>query len=167
MDEDRWDERSAAQIARNEYCVVDENGQESAAKLAAVVATLEARGEKAGAECELPDVPGVPRLCGRVTDVRDLAACVRAVLPVIERDPALHALSFVNPLRLAADELGIAVSPAVARYLRRALRGTVSFARTADPDRVFRGITQVKWVQRRSDHRVASPRGRARGSGDV
>jgi hypothetical protein len=26
MDEDRWDERSAAQIARNEYCVVDENG---------------------------------------------------------------------------------------------------------------------------------------------
>lgn len=103
-----------------------------------------------GPDDQLPDVPSVPRLRARLDDPRDIPAFAREFLPLVERDPRLHRLSFVNPLRLATDELGIAISPAVARFVRRTMRGAVSFEDTTPTDNALRGITRIRWILKSS-----------------
>jgi hypothetical protein len=147
MDQNNLDKQTAARIAREEYCVIDEHGRESPAKLAAVLEALDARTSGLVRRSELPDVAGVPRLRGRIENLAQLAVCVEAVLPIVEDDRDLHALSFVNPLRLAVDHLGLAISPTMARYVRRALHGAISFGPAAEPDRVFKGLRRMRWVR--------------------
>jgi hypothetical protein len=95
---------------------------------------------------DLPDVPGVPRLRYRIDEVSQIPEAVRRFLPEVEANPRLHTLSFVDPLRLATEELGIAVSPVVARAVRRGLAGAVSFDLSSlDAEGRLQGMGQIHW----------------------
>jgi hypothetical protein len=94
----------------------------------------------------LPDVPGVPRLRARVDEVAQIPDVVSRFLPEVRADPRLLAMSFADPLRLATDVLGIAVSPVVARAVRAGLRGLVSFdLAVLDDNGRLRGIDSARW----------------------
>src|SRR5262245_27950917 len=96
-------------LVRQHYCVWDREGREDPVR---VHACREAIVRTAGAS--QPVVPGVPALRMRVDRVEQIAEAVRRFLPEVERDARLHARSFIDPLAVA-NELGIAVSPLVAR----------------------------------------------------
>jgi hypothetical protein len=136
-------------IAKVHYCVVGPDGAVSEAKLALAVAALKGAGaapKSKRSSRTLPTVQGVPRLVATLDKVPDIPGFVRKYLPEVAKNPRLHALSFVNPLKLATDELGIAISPAVARYIRRLLRGSVSFADAPQVPGSLTGITRIRWV---------------------
>jgi hypothetical protein len=135
-------------IIRMHYCIWGADGEERADRVRRVEEALRSHGGKGSTD--LPDVPGVPKLRGTIEDVRQIPAFVREWLPIVECDPRLHALSFRDPLRLATDELGIRIAPRVARHVRRALRGAVSFdARDVDCEGRMPGITRIAWRPKR------------------
>lgn len=81
-----------------------------------------------------------------IDDISQIPDFVRRYLPKVEADPKLLALSFVDPLKLATDHLGIAVSSQVARAVRRGLRAMVTFDLAAlGPDGQLRGVSNVRW----------------------
>jgi hypothetical protein len=136
-------------IAKAQYCVVGQDGELSQNKLTRVVDALEAAAKQASGQTQketLPIVAGVPRLKATLDRVEDIPIFVARYLHGVERDPILHALSFVNPLKLATDELGIAVSPLVARFVRRQFRGSVSFADGPKVPGQLTGVTNIRWV---------------------
>ena len=139
---------SFEKLAHEQYCIVGQDGEIRKDKVARVLSALRAAGvpDLPVSDDQLPDVPGVPRLKARLDDPRDIAAAARKFLPLVESDPRLHRLSFVNPLRLATDELGIAISPVVARFVRRTMRGAVSFDDTTPTNASLRGITRIRWI---------------------
>jgi hypothetical protein len=153
-------------IARTEYCVVDQTGELSPGKVARAVAALRAASKSGhGSKKQpLPIVTGVPRLKATLDKVEDIPIFVSRYLSEVEKDSILHALSFVNPLKLATDELGIAVSPLVARFIRRLFRRTVSFADGPKSPGTLTGITSVRWVPKdvamQKRKRAAKARGR-------
>ncbi len=54
----------------------------------------------------------------RIDEVSQIPGAVRRFIREVEADPRLHALSFGDPLRLATEEVGVAISPTVARVVR-------------------------------------------------
>ena len=101
-------------------------------------------------EVRLPEVARVPYLVAFVDGRDALQALVRELLPRVEADPLLLALSFVDPLRLGCEELGVAWTPEAAELIRESLTGVVSF----DPERYERvrarggglvGVTSIRW----------------------
>ena len=134
-------------IAATYYCVSGPRGEERPDRLEQVIAALSKITPEAIEAKRLPEVQGVPRLRERVTDIRAIGEAVRKYLPDIARDPRLLALSFTHPLRLANEELGIAVSPQVASYLHRALRRVVSFDERTP--QFLSGIKSIRWVPKR------------------
>ena len=135
-------------FVRRVFCVCGRDGREDSERFrraAEAVVRASPEFERSG-EVTLPDVPGVPPLRYRIDDVSQIPEAVRRFLPEVESDPRLHALSFVDPLRLATEELGIAISPVVARMVRRRLAGVVSFdPRSLDADGRLRGVGQIRW----------------------
>jgi hypothetical protein len=100
-----------------------------------------------------PSVDGVPRLRARVESAAQLPAVVRRYLPEIEKDPSLLALSLVDPLRLV-NRLGIAIAPAAAQNVRRALAGKFTFdLGSLDEHGRLRGIGPIKWRPRTEGRR--------------
>jgi hypothetical protein len=92
-----------------------------------------------------PELPDGPHVRYRLETTAQIPEAVHRFLPEVERDPRLHALSFVDPLAVA-EELGIAVSPAVARVVRRGLAGAVTFdRRSLDDDGRLRGLGTIRW----------------------
>jgi hypothetical protein len=132
------------------YCVYGADGRKDEARVEVVRKALGAanRDADAGGEVSLPDVPGVPHLHTLIDDPTQIPVVVRELLPRVQADPRLHALSFTDPIRLATDELGVALSPRVARIARRALASAVSFdpARSLDPQgRGQGGLVRIQW----------------------
>ena len=93
-----------------------------------------------------PNVEGVPPLRALLTEIEQVPKLVRRLLPKIERNPRQHALSFLDPLRLA-NELGIAVTPRIARALRWSWRAVVPFEVPTDfdtPERLA-AYSKLRW----------------------
>lgn len=135
---------SSIDFARTHYCLCGPDGREDPIKVERAVRAL----EKVGASREPPEIEGVARLRFRVETLAQIPEAVRRFLPEVEASPRLHALSFVDPLRVA-NELGIAVAPAVARTVRRAFGGIVSFDdRSLDPHGKLRGVGNIRWIPR-------------------
>ena len=136
-------ERALQESARRHYCLCDARGRESADKLGRAVEALRAH---AGGKKPLPSVAGVPHLADSLTKVSQIASLVERYLPVVQADPALLAQSFRDPLAVATERLGIAVSPAVARHVRRAMKGMVSFDGHDAPLHGKRnGVVRIAW----------------------
>jgi len=129
------------EIVQKHYCVCGPDGYEDERKVKRVLDALtQAR------KGEFPDIEGVPRLKGRIDEVDEIPRFVRKFLPVVEKDPQMHALSFVDPLRLATDVLGLAISPRVSRVVRRSLRGVVSFdVETLKKHGTIAGVAKLRW----------------------
>jgi hypothetical protein len=130
-------------FVRRCYCVCGADGREDLGRVQrAAAAVAQAEASKV---TEFPHVPGVPHLRYRVDKVGQIPEAIRCFLSEVEADPRLHALSFIDPLRLA-NELGIAVSPAVARTVRRGLAGVLSFdLESLDANGRLRGIEKINW----------------------
>jgi hypothetical protein len=134
-------DESPEDLARRSYCVCDFEGREDPERLRRAVEAV----INASDYLDLPDVPGVPRLRHRIDEVSEIPEVVRLFLPEVEADARLHALSFVDPLRVA-NELGIAVSPTIARTVRRGLAGSVSFdLGSLDPEGRLVGVGEIRW----------------------
>jgi hypothetical protein len=148
-------------FVRRVFCVCGSDGHEDPERLRrAVEAVARACPEfERQQQAVLPSVPGVPHLRCRIDEVSQIPGIVRRFLPEVESDPRLHALSFVDPLRLATEELGIAVSALVARIVRRELSGAVSF----NPDSLneqglLRGLGQIRWRPKEQSDTGSVPR---------
>jgi len=130
-------------FVRQHYCVCGPDGREEVGRLERAVEAVEAA--EAARQEWLPELPGVPHLRYRIDTAVQIPEAVHRFHPEVERDPRLHALSFVDPLAVA-QELGIAVSPAVARIVRRGLAGTVTFdRRSLDSNGQLRGLGTIRW----------------------
>lgn len=144
----RMPEETLHTFVRRHWCVWGPDGAEDTDRITRVLDTLARQYPdlETRREIDCPDVPGVPILRDRIDEISQIPEFVRRYLPEVEADPRLLALSFVDPLRLASDHLGIAVSPRVARAVRRGLRGMVSFELDSlDPDGRLRGIEAISW----------------------
>jgi hypothetical protein len=133
-------------VVRRAYCVRGRTGEEDADRIKAAVAAVGAANPDFSAvrEVSLPAVPGVPDLRAVIGDVQELRAAIEKLLPQIEGDPVLHALSFADPLRLCTEHLGIAVTPLVANQVRLILGAKLSF----DPSRSLAaqpGVGKIRW----------------------
>lgn len=133
-------------FVRRHYCVIDPDGREDIERLTLAVEAV------AAAEAEhhevLPRVPGVAQMRYRIDQPSQIPEAVRRFLPEVEGDPRLHALSFVDPL-LVANQLGIVVSPLVARVVRRGLASVVTFDRSSlDAQGRLRGLGTMRWRPR-------------------
>jgi hypothetical protein len=139
----RLESESLEDFARVHYCVTDLDGFEDAKRLSMVVQAV-AESEAAGDRI-MPDVPGAPLVRYRIDHPSEIPAAVQTFLPEVERDPKLHALSFVDPLAVA-NQLGIVVSPSVARVVRRGLASVVTFdQRSLDSEGRLRGQGTMRW----------------------
>jgi hypothetical protein len=130
-------------FVRRYYCVTDPDGREDTERLRLAVEAV------AAAEAEhheaLPNVPGVPQVRYRIDDPSQIPEAVQRFLPEAESDPRLHALSFVDPLQVA-NQLGIVVSPLVARVVRRGLGAAVTFDQNSlDAEGRLRGQGTMRW----------------------
>lgn len=156
-------------FVRRHWCVCGPDGIEDSDRVARVMAVLarESPDLDPRSEVHAPDVPGVPRLRDRIDEIAQIPEFVRRYLPEVESDPRLHAMSFVDPLRLATDVLGIAVSPRVARAVRRGLRSMVSFDLTSlDAQGRLHGIEAIRWRVRWPDHARGTDVATEVGAGD-
>jgi hypothetical protein len=108
----RLPEETPQAFVRRHWCVWTPDGAEDTARVTRVLDTLARQYPdlETRREIDCPDVPGVPRLRDRIDEVSQLPEVVRRYLPEVEADPRLLALSFVDPLRLATDHPGMAVS---------------------------------------------------------
>jgi hypothetical protein len=132
----RLPEETLHAFVRRHWCVWGPDGAEDTDRITRVLDTLARQDPdlETRREIDCPD------------EVSQIPEVVRRYLPEVEADPRLLALSFVDPLRLANDHLGIAVSPRVARAVRRGLRGMVSFDLSSlDPGGRLRGIEAISW----------------------
>ncbi len=129
---------------RRSYCISGPDGRDDAERLRKAIEAVTSKGSSG--ELTPTDIPGVPRLRHRIDHLSQVAEAVRRFLPEVEASPRLHALSFVDPLRVA-NELGVAVSPAVARSVRRGLSGIVSFDLSSLDDHgdLRGGMGQIHW----------------------
>jgi len=80
--------------------------------------------------------------------LEDIHEFVHHYLPLIQDNSLLLKLSFIDPLRVGSDEIGIACSPAVAARIQSILEGHVSFHTTdydeiRESDRPLRGIKHI------------------------
>jgi hypothetical protein len=135
-------------FVRRVFCVCGPNGREDSERVrhAAEAIAQNYADFAQREEVDLPQVPGVPPLRYRLDQISQIPEAVSRFLPEVEADPRLHALSFVDPLRLATEELGIAVSPLVARAVRIALTGEVSFdIGSLDEQGRLRGMGRIRW----------------------
>ena len=108
-------------------------------------------------EVRLPPLPGIPYLETTITDARQLRKEVLARMEAVHTDERLLKLSFIDPLRLGCEELGVAVMPEVALEVRRWLHGVVSFDQEEyvairDTDRPLHGICHIRWEPGRYFH---------------
>jgi hypothetical protein len=92
----------------------------------------------------------IPYLETTVTDAGRLHETVHARLEAVQADERLLKLSFIDPLRLGCEELGVVVTPAVALEVRRRLRGVLAFdqeeyAEVRDTNRPLHGIRSIRW----------------------
>lgn len=147
--QDKQTGESPTDFVRRCYCVRWINGEESPERIkTAVDAVLACNPDFASvSKIKLPDIPGIPVLRVLVSDPRKLPAIVKELLPVVEADPRLHALSFADPIRLGCEHFGVALTPPVARLCRRRLSKLLSF----DPAKSLvnaHGITRIKWRPR-------------------
>lgn len=101
-------------------------------------------------EVRLPPLPEIPYLETTITVVRQLHETVHGRLEAVHADDRLLKLSFIDPLRLGCEELGVAVTPEVALEVRRRLRGVLSFdqeeyVEVRDTNRPLHGIRHIRW----------------------
>lgn len=137
------DARSLKDFVRQHYCVYTFDGREDEDRLRAAMAAVESA--DVGPSDDPPVVRDVPRVRMRIDRPSQISEAVRRFLPEVERDPRLHALSFVNPLQVAL-ELAVVVSPLVARIVRRGLASTVTFdTRSLDEHGRLRGLGEIHW----------------------
>jgi hypothetical protein len=146
----RLRDESIEEFAERCYCVCGRDGHVDPIVLRRVVETVSSANPKflESAEAIAPDVLGVSRLRMRVDEAAQIAPLVAKLMPTIEADPRLLALSFSDPLVLAV-ELGIAVSPKLARQIQRGLSTIVPFDSARGPldpsGRGRFGITSIRW----------------------
>jgi hypothetical protein len=98
----------------------------------------------------LPPLPHIPYLETTVTEAGQLHEALHTRLKVVQADERLLNLSFIDPLRLGCEELGVAVTPAVALEVRRRLHGVLSFdqeeyVEVRDTKRPLHGISHIRW----------------------
>lgn len=98
----------------------------------------------------LPPLPQIPYLETTISEAGQLHQAVHARLEAVHADERLLKLSFIDPLRLGCEELGVAVTPAVALEVRRRLRSVLSFdqeeyVEVRDTDRPLHGIRHIRW----------------------
>jgi hypothetical protein len=139
----RLAEETVEEFVRRHYCVSDPDGLEDPARVKLAVAAVIAA--EAAQQGTLPRLPGVPHVRFRIDKPSQIQDAVRLFLPEVEHDPRLHALSFVDPL-VVANELGVVVSPLVARVVRRGLAGAVTFDRhSLDATGSLVGVGTIRW----------------------
>ena len=105
-------------------------------------------------EVRLPEVEGIPYLRKLLDDTRLLHPTVHEALDSIENSERLMLLSFIDPIRLGCEELGIAVTQEVAADVRQRLEGVLSFdqeryVEVRDGEGGLHGIESIRWVARR------------------
>jgi hypothetical protein len=102
-------------------------------------------------EVLLPEVEGIPFLEKLVDDTRLLHSAVHEALAAIEDNERFMLLSFIDPIRLGCEELGIAFTPKVAAEVRQRLEGVLSFdqeryVEVRDGEGGLHGIESIRWV---------------------
>lgn len=149
----RFETESIEVFVRRLYTVQNQYGYEDPQRLERCVQKVrEANPEfESLREVKLPQIDGVPLLKFRIEDRTQLHRVVHEVLTKVQEDPVLLALSFIDPIRLGVEELGIAATPEVVAEVRARLEGHVSF----DQERYeeirktrggLNGITTIRWV---------------------
>ena len=139
--------------ALEQYCIVGRNGKPDQRKIDAVLSAISSHNPRESAD--LPDIRGIPRLTADVKSIADISGALERYLPVVEANPYLHALSFIDPLRLAVDHLGIRVSPEVASFVQRRMRGIVSFSEDGPSDRWIERARSMHWKLKQPDEKKA------------
>jgi hypothetical protein len=130
----RRGEESVEDFVMRCYCVYGTDGEVNEPALKQVTDAVLAVNPsffKKG-DATLPNVPGVARLRARIDKPDDVVPVFAKLLSAAEADPRLHALSFADPLALGI-EMGVAVTPPVARFVRRVLASVVPFDRSKGP----------------------------------
>lgn len=100
---------------------------------------------------QLPELERIPYLNTLIDNPRMLHPTIHEALAQIQDDPRLYTLSFIDPIRLGCEELGIAVTPEVAAELHRRLEGHISFDQERyeeirDHGGSLHGSTNIRWV---------------------
>jgi len=143
----KYEDDRLSKFVIEHYCICDSHGKFVTAKIDKVRDVL----EKTGMDLEtldnhLPAVDGVPVRKAHLESVTQIPELIRRFYPIIAGDKALMHLSFVNPLQLATDVLGITVTPAMASFIRAKLRNLVSFAEVELPfNGKIGGIYSIQW----------------------
>jgi hypothetical protein len=139
-------------LAGRAYCVRGTDGHDDVERIREVVRAIRASNPESddAIEVRLPPLAGIPFLAGVIDSVEMLLPEIHRVLGRVRADRRLLALSFVDPIRVGCEELGIAVTPSVAEEIRRRLAGHVSFNRerytAIKRGQPLRGVMTIDWV---------------------
>jgi hypothetical protein len=149
----RAEDESIEDLVRRWYALRGPAGIEDQGRLdRAMEAVREANPEfDEREEVSVPELDGVPPHEETIEDVDDVHRVIHEVLERIEDDPRLVALSFIDPLRLGSEELGIVATPEVAAEIRQRLEGRLSFDQERyeeirDENDELRGPEEIRWV---------------------
>ncbi len=117
-------------LVRRCYTIIGPDGSEDPERLERALRAVRGAGlrpEGDPGEVSLPPVEEVPFLRRQATDMRDAELAVREGLRLVLNDERLMRLSFIDPLRVGSEELGIVGTRAIAAALRRRWAGLFSF----------------------------------------
>lgn len=109
-------------------------------------------------DVKTPELDQIPYLKEFIKDPRQLHIVIHRHLSQIEKDERLHQLSFIDPLRLAVEELGITFTPEIAYLVREMLEGVLSFnpkeyAAIRDGKKRLGGSKNIRWVHKLEEDR--------------
>lgn len=155
--EKRRPKETLEELVRRTYTVRGPDGNEDPQRLAkAMQAVREANpGGESSREIKLPKIHHLPRLSIFVDNLREAERALTMGLGRVLRNERLMALSFIDPLRVATEELGICCTPTIAVLFRRRYAKLVSFDsksyealrdRPWGPDE----HSEVRWVPKRN-----------------
>lgn len=145
---------SVREMARRAYVVSWIDGHEQSERLErAMSAISEANpdfNDDTG-EVQLPWIERIPYLRDAIEDPQELHRVIHQRLEEVHRDRLLCMLSFIDPIRLGCEELGVSVSPGVAATIRRILEGKVSFnqehyERVRDGREMLDAVVSIMWA---------------------
>lgn len=153
---------SVADLVRRHYTIRWIQGLEDADRLERATAAVKEANPgltdeaETDGEVRLPVIRGIPYLETLIDRVEKLHPTIHAALDRINDDERLRLLSFIDPIRLGCETLGIAVVPAVADEIHRRLEGVVSFdqeryVEVRESGGPLRGINDIRWVTRRPE----------------
>jgi hypothetical protein len=129
------------------YCICDMSGKTNEQKIGKALSVLiQNHFDPTKFSKEPPAVDGVPVRKDHLESTDQIQGLIRKYYPMVSKNTAWNNLSFINPLQLATDILGISVSEPMARFIRSSLRSAVSFKEVKLPfDGKIEGIGRIRW----------------------